>query len=216
MTNPKIVFFDFDGVVLDSAKIKTLAFPEVFKDYPQHLEAITNYHLENQGISRYEKFDWIYQTLLKTELSNSEKEELGNTFSEIVLEKVMQCPFIKGAKNLLEYFRETNIKCVVASGTPYKELHTIIKKRNLSQFFIEVWGSPKHKEAIIEDILERYSIEPSEALFLGDATTDYFAAKSNNVPFQAVYSDEMIDFWENENIKSINDLEQIKSLYFSN
>ncbi len=216
MSNPKIVFFDFDGVVLDSANIKTQAFPEVFKDYPQFTEAITKYHLENQGISRYEKFEWIYSTLLKKELTDSKKEELGNSFSKIVLEKVMKCPFIRGAEKLLQFLKENKVKAIVASGTPYQELHTIIDRRRLSPFFLEVWGSPKHKAEIIQDTLDKYGLQPSEALFLGDATTDYFASKAKDVPFQAVYSDEMSEFWAKENVTAITDLEQIKSRYFSN
>ena len=213
-TKPKLVFFDFDGVVLDSAQIKTKAFPEVFKDYPIHLDAIRTYHLDNQGISRFEKFEWIYKTLLNKDLSESKKIELGEEFSKIVLDKVMNCEFIPGAEDLLKYLKQKQIISIVASGTPYQELQTIVEKRNLSSYFVEVWGSPKHKKEIVIDILDKYGLQPSEALFLGDATTDYEAAKACNVPFQAVFSEEMDEFWKQNKVSTINNLSQVIEQYF--
>src|SRR5690606_22889470 len=41
------VIFDFDGVILESVKVKTDAFKELFSDYPEHLEAIVAYHENN-------------------------------------------------------------------------------------------------------------------------------------------------------------------------
>ena len=58
---PKAIALDFDGVILESAVIKTQAFSGVFENYPEHLEAIINHHLNNVGVSRYEKFKYIYK-----------------------------------------------------------------------------------------------------------------------------------------------------------
>lgn len=202
----KLVFFDFDGVVLDSARIKTEAFPLVFAEYPQHTQAITDYHLANQGISRYEKFEWIYKILLKEELSAEKSAELGAKFSKIVLEKVLACNPIPGAIELLTYLKENSIPAVVASGTPYQELLTIIHQRDLDHFFADIWGSPMKKAEIIKILTGIHGIDPKDCLFLGDASTDYEAAKAMNVPFQAVYSPEMEAYWAAEGENTIQDL----------
>lgn len=214
MSGPKLVFFDFDGVVLDSAKIKTIAFPEVFKDYPEHQEAITAYHLEHQGVSRYKKFEWIYAELLQQDLSDDESQKLGERFSEIVLSKILTCASIPGSFELLEILRELKVPCVVASGTPETELRTIVEKRELSLYFSEVWGSPKSKSDIIRDVLARHKLEAKDCLFLGDATTDFKAASEMKVPFVAVYSEEMEDYWEELKLRPIRNLMNIAH-YFS-
>jgi beta-phosphoglucomutase-like phosphatase (HAD superfamily) len=209
-----MVFFDFDGVVLDSANIKTKAFPLVFSDYPEHIQAITDYHINNQGISRFQKFEWFYNTLLKEELSPERSIELGNKFSSIVLNEVLQASFIKGAETLLKFLKVKGIPCIVASGTPYKELHEIVEQRSLSPYFKEVWGSPKSKKDIVLDCLNRYNIKPEEALFLGDATTDYEAAQATLVNFQAIDSPELKDFWLEQNVTAIDHLEDVIKKYF--
>jgi len=207
--SPKLVFFDFDGVVLDSAGIKTEAFPEVFIEYPEHKVAITNYHLANQGMSRYEKFEWIYQTLLNEELTEEKSSELGARFSEIVLEKILACDFMPGAKKLLSYYKDIGVPAVVASGTPYQELLTIIHKRELDHYFADIWGSPMKKAEIIKILTGIHGTAPADCLFLGDASTDYEAAKSMGVPFQAVYSADMVDYWKDKEEQTINSLEEL-------
>ena len=54
----KAIFFDFDGVILESVSIKGDVFQKLFADYPEHLAEILNYHLENGGVSRYDKFEY--------------------------------------------------------------------------------------------------------------------------------------------------------------
>ena len=46
----RAVIFDFDGVILESADIKTQAFIELFADNPDHREAILRQHHDNVGI----------------------------------------------------------------------------------------------------------------------------------------------------------------------
>jgi phosphoglycolate phosphatase-like HAD superfamily hydrolase len=213
MSKIKLVFFDFDGVVLDSAQIKTEAFPLVFAHLPEHKQAIVDYHIKNQGISRYEKFEWIYSSLLNEELSEEKSKELGDKFSEIVLERVLICEPIKGALEFLRFLKENNIPAVVASGTPYKELLTIVHNRDLDHFFADIWGSPMHKGEIIKIITGIHGLKPDECLFLGDASTDYEAAKENGVPFQAIYSDDMMEFWESKGEDTIDDLMVLTSKF---
>ena len=50
---PEAIFFDFDGVLVDSVSIKTEAFRKLFKGFGQQcVEALVYYHIEHGGISR--------------------------------------------------------------------------------------------------------------------------------------------------------------------
>ena len=54
------IIFDFDGVILNSHKIKTQAFYQLFKNYGKKIAIKSkNYHINNAGVSRYIKFKYI-------------------------------------------------------------------------------------------------------------------------------------------------------------
>ena len=205
----KAIIFDFDGVILDSGRIKTEAFPLIFDFIPEHHDAILDYHIQNQGLSRYEKIDWVYRELLDKPLEESKKKELGQKFSDIVLDKVLEAPFINGAKELLQFLINRELPSFVASGTPEDELRLIVEKRGLDKYFNGVYGSPTKKPEIVRHIEKKWNIACAEMLFLGDASTDYNSARITGTDFVPVQSDEMKDYWKLVGLEAIDDLKLI-------
>lgn len=199
------VIFDLDGVILESAQIKTEAFLELFNAYPQHRAAIYKFHFENLGVSRFKKFEWIYRELLGQALSQEEKDSLSERFSGLVLEKVLRCPFIPGA---LETFQALTGKYLmfVASGTPQAELEYIVRERGIASYFEQVFGSPAEKAEAVREILQRLQLQPRDALFVGDGLSDYRAAAETGIRFIAVDSPEMHDDWLQLNVECVTDL----------
>lgn len=180
----KAVIFDFDGVILETAQTKTRAFKSLFADYPDKLPEFIAYHIKNAGISRYVKFQHFYQNILGQELSAQKEAELGERFAQIVLEQVLKAPFVPGAVEFLSQNKE-HYYFFVASGTPQDELQHIVATRGLTPLFREVHGTPRQKDAIIGDILQRYSFQRGEVVFVGDAESDRTAAEKMGVPFIA-------------------------------
>ncbi|KFI34550.1 hypothetical protein HX99_01395 [Peptococcaceae bacterium SCADC1_2_3] len=45
----KAIIFDFDGVIIESAEIKTRAFELLFAGYPDKVKEIIAYHKKNMG-----------------------------------------------------------------------------------------------------------------------------------------------------------------------
>lgn len=190
MINCQAVFWDFDGVVLDSVHVKTRAFARMFSQYGPAIEkAVVEYHLENGGVSRYEKFKYYYNCLLNRQISEEELNELGEVFSNIALTEVLAAPYIAGALETLKELQNQNIPAYVVSGTPEKEVRDIVAERNIAHFFVEVHGSPRKKTDIICDILDRKRYSASECLFLGDAMTDFEAAKNTGVNFIGIVTE---------------------------
>lgn len=176
------VVFDFDGVIIESADIKTNAFYELFSEHKSHIDKIVGFHLENEGVSRYEKFRYIYSKILQKPVDEKIITQLGEEFSKIVYQKILECPFVKGAPELLSFLEDKSLM-FIASGTPHDELCEIVKMRNIAHFFSEIHGSPSTKEEIISNILNKYSYDKSNVLFIGDAMTDYNAAIKTGVVF---------------------------------
>jgi HAD superfamily hydrolase (TIGR01549 family) len=178
----RAVFFDFDGVILESVTVKTNAFRALFSAYPEHLAAIINYHLENGGVSRFEKFNVIYRDILRQPLTPEEFQSLGQRFNELVINEVLVCPFVPGAYELLERL-VAELPLFVISATPPDELRQIIQRRGLEPFFEGIYGAPPGKAETIGTILDEQGWKPGEVVFIGDSLNDLAAAQTVGVPF---------------------------------
>ncbi|MFZ0544844.1 MAG: HAD hydrolase-like protein [Candidatus Promineifilaceae bacterium] len=213
LTNIRAIVFDFDGVILESADIKTVAFLELFNHRPDLQPAILQYHLDNLGVSRYDKFAWIYEELLGRPFTAEVREQLGRDFSALVLQKVLLSPFVPGALETLQTM-SPDIHLFVASGTPQEELDLIVEKRGLQPYFKEVCGTPRQKPEIIRGILEDYHLAPHEAVMVGDGSSDHKAAVATNLHFVARTTPEMADYWQQNNIPYIiDDLSSFPELF---
>lgn len=179
---PRAVVLDFDGVVLESNEIKTEAFGLLF---PACADDAVRIHLEDQGVSRYEKFRRIYREVLGRPLDEAEVERLDRRFSGLVRERVLACAFVPGAERFLA---ERHARCLlfVASATPQAELREIVAARGLRRYFRGVYGSPAAKREILAGILAAEALAPGEAVFVGDAAADRESAGAAGVPFVGV------------------------------
>lgn len=205
-TELRAVVFDFDGVILESADLKTEAFVELFGHLEDDLvEAVRAHHLANLGISRFVKFAWIYQNLLKRELSDEESRALGERFSAIALDKILACPFVPGAREALDALA-VRYPLFVASGTPHDELAMVVERRGLAGLFREVWGSPTEKPVILKDLMARHGWAPAEVLFIGDGVSDHKAARATSVEFLARDTPVLHDEWTRLGVRRVPDL----------
>lgn len=184
----KALFFDFDGVILDSVNIKTEAFRTMFSQYGDDIaQKIVDYHQHHGGISRYKKFEWAYSELLGEKLTPEKKDELGVVFSRLVLESVLNAPFISGVIQFIQHYRDDYLLFVV-SGTPHEELENVLMHKGIFELFDSVHGSPESKVEIVEKLSARHGINKKASWFFGDAGTDLKAARHHGMRFVLVKS----------------------------
>ncbi len=182
------IFFDFDGVILESVDIKGWAFGKLFEEYPDKVQDIVAFHHANGGMSRFDKFRHIYDSILGLPLSQEHFRCLCDEFSRLVYERVLACPFVPGA---LEFLKEHHkkIPLYIVSGTPDVEIKKIVNARGLAGYFHGVYGSPTPKGSWVKIILDEASYDPRKTVFVGDAMSDYEAARENAVFFIARVTD---------------------------
>ncbi len=118
--------FDFDGVIAESTDIKTEAFRRLFDGDERAVE----YHEANMGVSRYDKFRHITTEILGRTYTPEDERRLGERFSELVVDEVVRCPFVPGARELLERLAG-ELPLFVASATPEDEVRRIVSLRGL-------------------------------------------------------------------------------------
>ena len=181
------IFFDFDGVVLDTTQVKTAAFAAMYEgEGPEIVAQVVAHHRLHGGISRYHKFRHFEETILGRPLDDARLEALAREFTERSLEGVLAAPPIPGALETLETLAASKTPVFVVSGTPQEELDLVIDRRDLRHLFTEVHGSPPLKPVILEELLGRHGLDRGRCLFLGDALTDRDAALGAKMAFLGI------------------------------
>lgn len=178
------IIFDFDGVVVESGKIKTQAFAELYRPFGEEIVAqVVQFHTQNGGMSRYRKFRHFQEHFLhQPPLTEAEENQLDIRFSELVVEAVIAAEPVPGAIELIRQ-QSGRIPLFVASGTPEVELKAIVERRGLAPYFTDVRGAPALKKNIIAEILSAHSLKPESVLMIGDAMADLEGAQANNTAF---------------------------------
>ena len=125
-------FFDFDGVVVDSVGVKTEAFRILFEPYGKEiLSQVLEHHRLNGGISRIDKIQYSHTHFVGTPLSDIDLANWGRKYSELVVDRVIQAPWIRGAQEFLEEM-QGRCRIFLISGTPEDELKRVVKARGIT------------------------------------------------------------------------------------
>ena len=176
-----IIFWDFDGVIKKSNQIKIDAFADVFSD-SNNLENIIQHHIENQGLSRFEKIPLYLKMSNKTTSQKKIKEYLS-LFSKNLIRSVVSSDWVEGVNVAINFLNDK--KNIIVTGTPEDEIQVILKELKISQYFNEIYGAPKKKTKVIEECLLKKTSK-RKAIMIGDSSEDLFAAKNNNIEFMLI------------------------------
>ena len=208
----KAIIFDFDGVILESAAIKTQAFEQMAGQYPANIgKKFMNFHLTHMGMSRNIKFRYLLEELLQESCTDEKIAEMGQRFSQIVYEKILAAPFVPGAQEFLEKSYK-KLDFYIASGTPQDEMRKIVKERGLTKYFKAVYGTPAKKEEISKRVMQEHGYGRKEVLFVGDADTDMFAARACGILFVGRNTPENSKAFQ-EVQDRIDDLRQLERIF---
>ena len=208
----KTFVFDCDGVILNSNKIKTQAFYNVASVYGHEVaQTLKDYHVQNGGISRYAKFEYLITDILKKPLDKNELQQLLDNFAHEVKQALMTCEVTKGLEELRQKTKQAN--WLIVTGGDQAELREVFAVRGLNHYFNGgIFGSPEAKDTILEREISNGNITKS-ALFLGDSMYDYQAANTAKMDFIFISKWTEVKDWkkwicENE-ITNFNNIESI-------
>ena len=181
----KAIIFDFDGVLVESVDIKTRAFARLFENEgPEEARKVVDYHIKNMGVSRFDKFRYIYSEILRKPLPEEQFKNLCERFSRLVVDEVVTSDWVPGARVFLEE-NHKQYALFVVSATPEEELKEIIHRREMEHYFMSVFGSPAKKSELIRNILNTNGYKRESTIFIGDAIADWEASQETSVNFIA-------------------------------
>lgn len=176
------VLWDFDGVIKDSVDIKTRAYQSLFMPYGSNVAKLVKEHHEaNGGMSRFDKIP-VYLSFASLDQSEQVIEDFCDRFSRLVMEGVIESPWVPGVK---KYLLESSTRqiFVIVTATPQAEIEIILDRLGISRCFRKVFGAPIRKELAISDAMKIFSLSPSDVLMIGDSKSDLEAANKNSIPF---------------------------------
>lgn len=177
------IVFDFDGVLVESADVKTRAFGALYVEHGPEIERqVVEYHLQHAGISRYRKFQHYQEQLLGIPYTDADGERLSAQFSRQVVDAIVAAPYVAGALEFLQK-HTGSLPMFVASGTPDGELHEIVERRGMSTYFVSVNGTPETKAEILKRLIQTHHLAPARVLMVGDAMADLEGATQAGTAF---------------------------------
>ncbi len=188
----KVIFWDFDGVLMNSNAVRYKGFELVLADYPKdQVKQLMDFHQANGGLSRYVKFRYFFEEVRGEEITDEEVQVWADKFSEIMLANLINKDLLIEETNNYVKANHLNYKMHIVSGSDGNELRKICNGVGIEQYFKSIEGSPTPKKKLVRDILEKEKYKLEECILIGDSINDYEAAEVNNILFRAYNNSEL-------------------------
>ena len=169
-------------MIKESLEVKSRAFYNLFLPFGDSVAIrVCEHHLANGGMSRMDKMP-LYLKWAGQSDSVSAVDTYCLSFGEMVLQAVVEAPWVPGAESLLRKNPNRQVFFLV-SATPQGELEEILHKLDLTHCFLRIFGAPTRKTDAIQMALAEHGLASCDCLMIGDALVDLEAADANAVPF---------------------------------
>lgn len=178
-----VYIFDCDGVIFDTNQLKIKAMEKALAKKFFEKEKIVdclNYFSNNFGKSRFHHIAYFLDHLLdhaKEDRDDLERLILAE-FARFCGELYLTATLTPG---VVEFVNDCIGKRYVASGSEQNELREAFAKRNLDIHFDGIFGSPKSKTTIVEQLLLQEA--HAAAVMFGDSLSDLEAAQFHQIDF---------------------------------
>lgn len=195
-----LYFFDCDGVILDSNNIKTNAFYKTLKKLnSDKIDTFIEFHKENNGISRREKFSYYLNSISRT-YNISSLNLFLDEFHNIVLKDLYSCSLINGIIEFISFLKKNKKKSFVISAGLDSELKLVFNKKKINKYFDGIYGSSFSKQDRIGKIYNLHKTQ--NGVYFGDSKSDYTVSKDMFLDFIFVKSRSNWHDYKKYNIKN--------------
>ncbi len=189
LDNYNNIFWDFDGVIMDSMPVRNKGFEQVLRKFPKaEVDELIKFHLENGGLSRYVKFRYFFEKIRNEEVSDEKINQLAAEFSIVMKELLVdESLLIYDSLNFIKRNFQ-NYKMHIVSGSDQSELRYLCKRLGIAEYFLSINGSPTPKTELVEQLLQQYNYKKDRSVLIGDSINDYEAANNNEIDFMGYNS----------------------------
>lgn len=181
----RVVFFDCDGVLLDSNRVKLDAVAHALHDLPADLRrACLDSFRRNFGMPRLKHFERFHQ-IVSDPLQPLQAfiEHRMSAYVEHLRARYHLSPAACGAVHLVRQLKLRGAKCYVITGGVEAEARHALDHAGFAGLFDGMAGAPVAKDLAMQHFLAAHDCPASESLFFGDAIADRDAAWRAGLPF---------------------------------
>ncbi|PIR25186.1 MAG: hypothetical protein COV43_06530 [Deltaproteobacteria bacterium CG11_big_fil_rev_8_21_14_0_20_42_23] len=177
-SSKKAVMFDFDGTLVDSmGTFATIAAKVMHKYYELPLELGVEKYMQTSGIPFHYQLEVLFP-------GNTLNKQAAREFEETKKEDYFDKIIFPGVPETLLALKKKNIKTIVSSNNFQELIDTFVEKRHLVFDFVLGFEDgfekgPHHFEAT----MKKFSLNPSDILFVGDSLHDGERALEANIDF---------------------------------
>lgn len=182
----KVIFWDFDGVLIDSNTVRDLGFERVLAEFPKEQVAqLLAFHQANGGLSRYVKFRYFFEEIRKEPITDDAILIWAERFSLIMKELLVNPKLL--IEETLNFVKDNQGKYImhITSGSDQNELRFLCKSMGIEHLFTSIHGSPKPKKEWVKELIETNGYSNKECVLIGDSYNDFEAAQFSNIHFMA-------------------------------
>lgn len=183
-----VIFFDFDGTLVQSAPVKHEAFFGIFPITSGHRSIVAQVLERDPDGSRYAVIPRMVEAMRAQNLDlppGHSAEHRIAAYGAATRDAVARCPEMPGASTLLRALGG-KVHRVVMSLTPQHVLEHLICQRGWQCLVEEVHGWPAAKPETIARVLRRLGKAPGSAAVVGDGPSDAEAAQLNGCAFYRI------------------------------
>ena len=195
------IFWDFDGVLMNSNKVRDIGFLEVLKEFPQdQVDALMLFHQQNGGLSRYVKFRYFFEEIRGESITDEAILVWAERFSILMKQFLTDRELlIKETLDFVQSYHQ-KIPMHVVSGSDQGELRYLCRSMGIDHYFKSIHGSPKPKSQWVGELISEYDYVPSSCILIGDSINDFEAAKDNGLEFMG-YNNKKVESLSTKKIK---------------
>ena len=180
----KVIFWDFDGVLMDSNAVRDVGFEYVLSEFPkEQVDQLLAFHQANGGLSRYVKFRYFFEEIRNESITYDEILIWAEQFSLIMKELLVDPKLL--IDETLNFVKENQGKYImhITSGSDQNELRYLCQSMGIDHLFSSIHGSPKPKKEWVKELIEMHGYKKEECVLIGDSYNDFEAAKDNGINF---------------------------------
>lgn len=181
----KEVFFDLDGVILDTNSIKrrNIGHAVEFMGDAFRDEFVT-YFTANNGLPREIKINKYF-------LDKADRQRVLETYNRLNAEGLRTASPLPGAVELIQHLHSTGTPIHVFTGGSEEEARELLEKQGLNPFFSGIYGGPRTKQENFDRQAHHHPI-----LMFGDSRSDYEFAKARHLDFVFVHGYTQFSGWQ--------------------
>lgn len=175
----KVIVFDFDGVLVDSNRIKFDFFFELFPVFDHAARAALKETLI--FMRERSRFDILRDIFSRLGVSGDKKEnkvvEYALKYDEKVRSAITKIGLVPYAHNTISRL-SSQYRIYINSATPESSLLKTVAVLEIRDFFKEIYGGPATKEENLKKIMEAENVKGNETVVIGDGESDRRSAEA--------------------------------------